>query len=120
VKQNRIGSSPRKRSPIFAKVAPEGLSPRGTVWGEKGLASNLQRFRETLMMTKAELARKAGLSALTIDRVEAGRPCRLGTKRKILQALQLPIDDQDRVFGAPWERMPDTPIATPDLPQAVR
>jgi len=62
-------------------------------------SNNLQRFRETLMMSKAELARKSGLSTLTIDRVEAGRPCRLDTKRKILHALQLRIDDQDRVFG---------------------
>ncbi len=61
--------------------------------------NKLQQFREGLMMSKAELARKAGLSTLTIDRVEAGRPCRLDTKRKILLALQLRIDDQDRVFG---------------------
>ena len=53
------------------------------------------------MMSKAELARKSGLSTLTIDRVEAGRPCRLDTKRKILQALQLRVDDQDRIFSAP-------------------
>ena len=33
------------------------------------------------MMSKAELARKAGLSTLTIDRVEAGKTCRLDTKR---------------------------------------
>lgn len=52
------------------------------------------------MMSKAELARKAGLSALTIDRVEAGRPCRLDTKRKVLLALGLRISDKDRVFGA--------------------
>ena len=52
------------------------------------------------MMSKAELARKAGLSTLTIDRVEAGRPCRLDTKRKILLALGLKISDKDRVFGA--------------------
>lgn len=50
-------------------------------------------------MSKAELARKSGLSTLTINRVEAGRPCRLETKRKILQALQLNVTDQDRVFG---------------------
>jgi DNA-binding phage protein len=49
-------------------------------------------------MSKAELARKAGLSTLTIDRVEAGRPCRLDTKRKILLALGLRITDKDRVF----------------------
>jgi DNA-binding phage protein len=51
------------------------------------------------MMSKAELARKAGLSTLTIDRVEAGRPCRLDTKRKVLIALGLRISDKDRVFG---------------------
>jgi hypothetical protein len=53
------------------------------------------------MMSKAELARKAGLSTLTIDRVEAGRPCRLDTKRKILLALELRVSDKDRVFGGP-------------------
>ena len=61
--------------------------------------NQVQRFRETLMMSKAELARKAGLSTLTIDRVEAGRPCRLDTKRKILLALGLRVSDKDRVFG---------------------
>lgn len=62
-------------------------------------SNNVQRFREALMMSKAELARKAGLSTLTIDRVEAGRPCRLDTKRKVLLALGLRISDKDRVFG---------------------
>lgn len=55
------------------------------------------------MMSKAELARKAGLSTLTIDRVESGRPCRLDTKRKILVALGLKVSDKDRVFGAAME-----------------
>ena len=40
-------------------------------------------------MSKAELARRAGVSPLTIDRVEAGSPCRMDTKRKILEALGL-------------------------------
>ena len=62
--------------------------------------NNVQRFRENLMMSKAELARKAGLSTLTIDRVEAGRPCRLDTKRKILLALGLKVSEKDRVFVA--------------------
>jgi DNA-binding XRE family transcriptional regulator len=64
-------------------------------------SNNLQRFRETLMMSKAELARKAGLSTLTIDRIEAGRPCRLDSKRKILLALGIHIADKEKVFGAP-------------------
>jgi DNA-binding XRE family transcriptional regulator len=58
------------------------------------------------MMSKTELARKAGLSTLTIDRVEAGRPCRLDTKRKILLALGLKVSDKDRVFGAIALRKP--------------
>ena len=62
-------------------------------------SNNVQRFRESLMMSKAELARKAGVSTLTIDRVEAGRPCRLDTKRKILLALGMRVTDKDRVFG---------------------
>jgi len=62
--------------------------------------NNVQRFRESLMMSKAELARKAGLSTLTIDRVEAGRPCRLDTKRKILLALGLRVSDKDQVFNS--------------------
>ncbi len=67
-------------------------------WGESPV-NKVQRSREALMMSKAELARKAGLSTLTIDRLEAGRPCRLDTKRKVLLALGLKVSDKDRVFG---------------------
>lgn len=63
-------------------------------------SNNVQMYRENLMMSKAELARKAGLSTLTIDRVEAGRQCRLDTKRKILLALGLRVGDKDRVFSS--------------------
>jgi predicted transcriptional regulator len=56
-------------------------------------------MREALMMSKAELARKAGLSTLTIDRIEAGKASRLDTKRKILQALGLKVSDKEAVFG---------------------
>ncbi len=65
------------------------------------------------MMSKAELARKAGLSTLTIDRVESGRPCRLDTKRKILSALGLKVTDKDRVFGEADE--PGALAAAPDV-----
>jgi DNA-binding XRE family transcriptional regulator len=51
------------------------------------------------MMSKAELARRAGLSVLTIDRVEKGLGCRMDTKRKILEALGLSLADRVRVFG---------------------
>jgi ribosome-binding protein aMBF1 (putative translation factor) len=51
------------------------------------------------MMSKAELARRAGLSVLTIDRVEKGLESRMDTKRKILEALELSLADRVRVFG---------------------
>ena len=65
---------------------------------KKRIPNNVLRFREELLMSKAELARKAGLSALTIDRVENGMQCRMDTKRKILLALGLKLTDKDRVF----------------------
>jgi DNA-binding phage protein len=70
------------------------------------------------MMSKAELARKAGLSTLTIDRVEAGRPCRLDTKRKVLIALGLRISDKDRVFGALADLPMHGPLATAAEPRS--
>lgn len=60
--------------------------------------NNLRQLREDLLMSKAELSRKAGLSALTIDRIEKGLPCRVDTKRKILLALGLKLTDKNRVF----------------------
>ena len=74
-------------------------------------ANNVQRFREALMMSKAELARKAGLSTLTIDRVEAGRPCRLDTKRKVLLALGMKISEKDKVFGSNSETTMESAVS---------
>lgn len=65
-------------------------------------AKNTNRVRKVRierMMSKAELARRAGLSVLTIDRVEKGLGCRMDTKRKILEALGLSLADRVRVFG---------------------
>jgi DNA-binding XRE family transcriptional regulator len=62
-------------------------------------ANPLKLFRESLMMSKAELSRGAGISALTIDRIEKGNPCRLDTQRKILFALGLEVSDKASVFG---------------------
>jgi DNA-binding XRE family transcriptional regulator len=50
------------------------------------------------MISKAELARKANISAITITRIENGMPCRIETKRKILLALGLNISDKNKVF----------------------
>lgn len=63
------------------------------------LKNNVRRLREDRLLTKAELARKAGVSTLTIDRVEAGHPCRMDTKRKIILALGMTVAEKDRVFA---------------------
>lgn len=67
------------------------------------VGNNVKKIREALMMSKAELARKAGLSTLTIDRVEAGKACRLDTKRKILHALGMKVGDREEVFSTSSE-----------------
>ena len=60
--------------------------------------NNLREFRIERMMSKAELARKAGLSVLTVARIEKGFGCRMDTKRKILKALGLKLADRRKVF----------------------
>ena len=62
------------------------------------LKNNVRRLREDRLLTKAELARKAGVSTLTIDRVESGMPCRMDTKRKIILALGMTVAEKDQVF----------------------
>jgi DNA-binding XRE family transcriptional regulator len=61
--------------------------------------NSLKQIRESLLMSKSELARNAGISHLTITRIEKGNPCRLETQRKILLALGLKVSDKHSVFG---------------------
>lgn len=61
-------------------------------------SNRVRKIRESKMMSKAELARKTGLSVQTIDRVEKGHICRLDTKRKILMALGMKLEDRKKVF----------------------
>jgi DNA-binding XRE family transcriptional regulator len=63
------------------------------------MVNNVRALREEQLLTKAELARKAGISALTLARIEGGSQCRVDTKRKIIFALGLKPIDKDRVFG---------------------
>lgn len=51
-----------------------------------------------MLLSKAELARKAGVSPLTIDRIEKGKDCRMETKRKIIIALGYKLSDKDKIF----------------------
>ncbi len=66
--------------------------------------NRLRSFREEQLLTKAELARKAGISTLTIDRIEAGESCRMDTKRKIILALGLKISEKHKIFVAERSR----------------
>jgi len=61
--------------------------------------NSLKRYREEILISKAELARKAGVSFLTIDRIEKGKSCRLETKRKIILALDLKLSGKNKIFG---------------------
>jgi len=60
--------------------------------------NNLKKIREAKLMSKAELARLAGVSAITIDRIERGEHCRVETKRKIILALGFALTDREKVF----------------------
>jgi len=61
--------------------------------------NNVRKVREGLLLSKAELARRAKISVLTIDRVEKGMACRMDTKRKIILSLGLKLSDRDKVFN---------------------
>jgi len=61
--------------------------------------NDVKKLREQRMMSKAELARLAGVSAVTIDRIERGEDCRMETKRKIILALGFSLSDKDKVFS---------------------
>lgn len=58
----------------------------------------LKEVRESLLMSKAELARDANVSPITISRIEKGLPCRMETKRKILLALGLSLSEKEKIF----------------------
>ena len=72
----------------------------------QGLEAKLQqnsvkKIREGLLMSKAELARKAGVSPLTVDRIEKGKDCRMETKRKIILALGYDLASRKKIFPEP-------------------
>jgi DNA-binding XRE family transcriptional regulator len=82
----------REDDGVDASASQESKTP-------KKASNNVRKIRIERMMSKAELARRANLSVLTIDRVERGYGCRMDTKRKILEALGLNLADRVRVFG---------------------
>ncbi len=60
--------------------------------------NNVRKIRESKMMSKAELARKANVTVQTIIRIEKGNICRLDTKRKIIMALGYRLNEREKIF----------------------
>jgi len=92
-KPNTLGASASDASDREGAAKPKANKKSGNK------PNNVRKIRIERMMSKAELARRANLSVLTIDRVEKGFGCRMDTKRKILEALGLRLADRVRVFG---------------------
>ena len=88
------GAEPESSAPVARSASDGGKARR-----EVAVANNTRRLRMERMMSKAELARRAGVSTLTIDRVERGMKCRMDTKRKIIEALGLKPEDRAMVFA---------------------
>jgi DNA-binding XRE family transcriptional regulator len=70
------------------------------IYGGTGMEhkNSVKKIREAKLMSKAELSRLAGVSSVTIDRIEGGKECRVETKRKIILALGYSLADKDKVF----------------------
>jgi DNA-binding XRE family transcriptional regulator len=85
-----------KRADLFFDEPNSFLSSVGLMTSKS--KNKLRKIRESFLMSKAELARKAGVSPITIDRIEKGMDCRMETKRKILLALGYDLSDRNKVF----------------------
>ncbi|MEE8551676.1 MAG: helix-turn-helix transcriptional regulator [Desulfobacterales bacterium] len=62
-------------------------------------SNSLKKVRESFLMSKTELARKAEVSPITIARIEKGMPCRMETQRKIILALGFSLSDKNKIFS---------------------
>lgn len=94
--QSREATAPVEPTPVTKEAKPKRARKREA---ETVTPNNVRRIRIELMLSKAEVARRANISVLTLDRVERGYGCRVDTKRKILEALGLSLADRVRVFG---------------------
>lgn len=94
--QSRDAAVPAESADVGKEPRPKRARKRDT--GDVQ-PNNVRRIRIELMLSKAEVARRANISVLTLDRVERGYGCRVDTKRKILEALGLSLADRVRVFG---------------------
>ena len=60
--------------------------------------NTVRKIREKLLMSKMELARNAGISSMTVDRIEKGMRCRIETKKKIILAFGYGLSDKGLIF----------------------
>lgn len=91
-----VSSAEEEHGDAPALAHTDEKKPRGP---KRRKATNVRKLRLERMMSKAEMARRANLSVLTINRIEKGYGCRMDTKRKILEALGLSLEDRVKVFG---------------------
>jgi predicted transcriptional regulator len=83
------------RQRLIRNAGPSLLG--GSYMDESGY-NTVRKIREELLMSKAELSRKAGISQFTIDRIEKGMSCRIETKRKIVLAFGYDLSEKRLVF----------------------
>jgi DNA-binding XRE family transcriptional regulator len=60
--------------------------------------NSIKEIRESLMLSKIELAKMANISPNTITRIEQGLPCRIETKRKIIKVLEHKNSEENKVI----------------------
>jgi DNA-binding XRE family transcriptional regulator len=95
-----MGFTKRKRAKAGRLFHPVDIKFKTHVGRKLDMAKNsLKRIRESLLMSKSELAREANVSPITITRIEEGKPCRMETKRKILLALGYSLSDAKKIFN---------------------
>lgn len=67
------------------------------------LGERLSQLRIDRNVTQAGLAREAGVSKRTLERLEAGKAVQTSTLVRVLRALDL-LDELDRLVPSPLER----------------
>lgn len=70
------------------------------------LGERAERYRIDANLTQAELAREAGISKRTVERIEAGKGCELAMLIRILRVLKL-IEG----LNAALPELPPSPLA---------
>ncbi len=66
-----------------------------------GVRNRVRELRENRLMTQVQLAKKAKVAVRTIQSVEKGMDCRMVTKRKLLFAFDLSLDQMSQLFVKP-------------------